>query len=159
MEIFLPEHQDFLRQLVAEGIDFILVGGYAVIYHGYGRTTGDLDVWVRPERQNWNKVLMMLTKIGMDEATLSHFREAQLDQPQAIMFDDPPYKVDILTHISMISYEEAKKSAVNTILNSIPIAVLHLHHLVLSKFNTGRSKDHADIEELQRIEAQRQKKH
>ena len=157
MDIFLPEHQDFLRRLVAANIDFILVGGYAVIYHGYGRSTGDLDVWVLPEKENWEKVIQVLQAIGLPQEAIIYYRNANLSEPQVIMFDPPPIKVDILTKISLVDYKEAKERSLLRTLNGIPVHVLHLEHLVLSKINTGRTQDKADIDELQRIEKARNK--
>ena len=52
MNILIDKHKDFLYDLVLENVDFILVGGYAVIYYGYFRTTGDLDIWLNPTNEN-----------------------------------------------------------------------------------------------------------
>jgi hypothetical protein len=63
MYIFHPTHQQFAFALLDEGVDFLLIGGYAVIYHGYVRSTGDLDIWIRPTNENKEKFIKALTRL------------------------------------------------------------------------------------------------
>ena len=60
MKVFIEKHRHLLKLLASAGIDFIVIGGYAVIYHGYVRTTGDLDIWLQPDNQNKEKLLTVL---------------------------------------------------------------------------------------------------
>ena len=66
MNIFLDEHQRLVADMLADGIQFILIGGYAVNYHGYNRTTGDLDVWIKPDNDTKMKILSFLEKYDID---------------------------------------------------------------------------------------------
>lgn len=64
MNIFLQQHQTFLFGLIDSNVEFILVGGYAVIYHGYGRTTGDMDLWLKPDNNNKLRLIDTLRAYG-----------------------------------------------------------------------------------------------
>jgi len=65
MNILLDEHKVILIKLLQSKVDFILIGGYAVNYHGYGRTTGDMDVWLRPDNGNRDKLVPVLESLGV----------------------------------------------------------------------------------------------
>ena len=159
MNILIPEHRAFIKTLNDAGVDYILVGGYAVIIHGYARGTGDMDVWVRPDNENKSAVLFALEAAGMDDESLAHVQAFNFEEPTFFHFDEEPARVDILTRISRVSYPEAKEQAKWIEADGLKFPVLHLHHLVLSKMTTGRPQDAADIAELQRIEAARQRLH
>ena len=66
MNILLDEHKAIIIQLLNAHVDFILIGGYAVIYHGYGRTTGDMDIWLRPDNSNRDKLIPILENLGIE---------------------------------------------------------------------------------------------
>jgi len=66
MNIFLEKHFDLIKKLLEGNVLFILIGGYAVNFHGYNRTTGDLDLWVKPDNENKTKLIAVLTKMGFN---------------------------------------------------------------------------------------------
>ena len=152
-------HQDVLRRLLEHRVDFILIGGYAVIAHGYERTTGDMDLWVRPDNSNKLLLLDALKSMDFEEDGLAIIGEADFEQHYAFCLGEQPLRVDFLTRISGVEYEDAALQKIVVEIDWIRLQILHLNHFVLSKINTGRLKDQADIEELQRIAAQRQIKH
>jgi hypothetical protein len=151
MNLFIEKHQDLLKELLLYKVDFIVIGGYSVIFHGYARSTGDVDLWLRPDNVNKLKLLGVLKQMDFDEEDIQHI--AELDFTKYIVFSmwDEPEKVDFLTRISMIEFEDADKRKIIADIDDIKIPFLHLNDLVLSKFNTGRLKDKADVEELQKI--------
>ena len=65
MNILIDEHKALLIQLLKAKIDFILIGGHAVIYHGYGRTTGDMDIWLKPDNETREKLIPLLEAYGI----------------------------------------------------------------------------------------------
>lgn len=65
MNILIEEHKQFIIQLLESKVEFILIGGYAVIFHGYGRTTGDMDLWLKPENSNRDKLISVLNEMGI----------------------------------------------------------------------------------------------
>ena len=152
MNLFIEKHQDLLKELLLKKVDFIVIGGYSVIFHGYARSTGDVDLWLRPDNANKLKLLGVLKQMDFDEEDIQHI--AELDFKKHIVFSmwDEPEKVDFLTRISMIEFEQADQRKITADIDGLKIPFLHLNDLVLSKFNTGRLKDKADVEELQRIQ-------
>jgi hypothetical protein len=103
MNIFLEEHQQLVADMLADGIQFILIGGYAVNFHGYNRATGDLDVWLKPDDDNKTKILTLLREYGIEQESLEQI--GQLDFTQALVFSigDEPYKTDFLTKVSGVT--------------------------------------------------------
>ena len=152
VNVLYSEHQEVLLQLIRKGVDFILIGGYAVIAHGYERTTGDMDLWIRPDNSNKLLLVEALSELGFEKPDLDVIASSDFTQPFVFSIGEEPLKIDFLTKISGVQYEEANAQKVIVEIDGIQLPVLHLNHLVLSKFVTGRLKDKADIDELQRIE-------
>jgi predicted nucleotidyltransferase len=152
MNLFIEKHQELLKNLLINGVEFIIIGGYSVIFYGYPRSTGDVDIWLKPDNVNKEKLMNVLRAMDFFEADLQYI--ANLDFTKHVVFSmwDEPEKVDLLTRISMVEFEDADKRKVIADIDSIQVPFIHLDDLVLSKFNTGRLKDKADIEELQKIQ-------
>ena len=74
MNILLDEHKTILIQLLHAKVEFILIGGYAVIYHGYGRTTGDMDIWLKPDNENRDKLITVMEMQGILKEDIDHIR-------------------------------------------------------------------------------------
>ncbi len=151
MNILLDEHKVILIKLLQSKVDFILIGGYAVIYHGYGRTTGDMDVWLRPDNGNRDKLVPVLESLGVLSEDIVQIKSVDFTQALAFHIDEPPRRVDFLTKIVGLTYEEADKKKVFLPLGNFQVAVLHLDDLIVNKLISGRAKDKADVEELQKI--------
>lgn len=151
MNLFLESHQEVISFLLQHKVEFIIVGGYAVIYHGYHRTTGDVDVWIKPDNINKAKLITALESYGIESTSLSRLASEDFEKPLAFNLGKEPDKIEFLTHISGVSYTEADQKKVFAEIGQIRIPFLHLHHLILSKLSTGRLKDQADVEELQKV--------
>ena len=152
MNIFIEEHQQMLVALVKHHVQFMLIGGYAVIYHGYARTTGDMDIWLALGNNNKEKLEKALREFGIDEESLSIFKNIDFTKPQnAFYFGKEPRRIDFLTMVSNVTFEDAYKEAVYFALENMQIPVIQYNQLILSKLTSERAKDKADIEELQRI--------
>jgi len=151
MNIFFEEHRKLLVDMLEEGVQFMMVGGYAVNYHGYNRTTGDMDIWLKPDNGNKTKVIRALKKNDIDESGLQEINN--LDFTHALVFSawDSPYKVDFLTKVSGVSYEDADKEKIIAEIEGIQMPIINLNHLVLTKIATGRLQDSSDIEKLQQV--------
>jgi len=152
MNIFIEKHQEFIKLLTSAKVDFILIGGYAVIYYGYKRTTGDMDVWLKPDNANKNKLIPVLRELGFNNKGISHIEALDFTKHTAFHFWKEPERIDCLTHISGVSFEEADMQKVITDVEGISVPFIHYNHLILSKITTDRLKDKADIEELQKIQ-------
>lgn len=152
MNLFIDKHQDLINNLLLHDVDFIVIGGYSVIFHGYARTTGDVDIWLRPNNENKVKLLKVFKAMDFFEADYQPI--ANYDFNEYIVFSmwDEPEKVDFITRINLVEFDVANERKIIAEIDDLKIPFLHLDDLVLSKFNTGRLKDKADIEELQQIQ-------
>jgi predicted nucleotidyltransferase len=158
MNLFMDRHQELLKELLDAKVDFIVIGGYSVIFHGYMRTTGDVDIWIKPGNENKMKVLSVLHNLDIDGDTLDTISELDFSKHLAFNFWNIPERVDFLTHVNLVTYDEADNAKIIADIDGLKIPFLHLNHLVLSKMTTGRPKDAADIDELQKIAAAAKKR-
>lgn len=139
------------------GVQFMLIGGYAVNYHGYNRTTGDMDVWLKPDNANKLNLITALKQNGIEEKSLKELEEIDFNEVVVFSIWDNPYKTDFLTKISGVSYEQADAEKILADIEGVTIPFINLNHLVLSKFGTGRLQDKTDIEKLQIIASKNKK--
>lgn len=158
MNILIEEHQKLLLSLLNNKVNFILIGGYAVIYYGYERVTGDMDVWLQPDNENLPKLLAALKDFDIEESSIEQVRKIDLTTPQMFFVGDKPRRIDFLNIVSGISFDEAILQVNYFPLQDKQVPVIQFHHLILTKITTGRAKDKADIEELQRINKYRKGK-
>lgn len=152
MNIFVEEFQEMLLALVNNKVRFMLIGGHAVIYHGYARTTGDMDIWLALGNDNKEKLAKALMEFGIDDESLSIFHSMDFTKPLNVFyFGKDPRRIDFVTLINNVSFEEAYAKAASFTLENISVPVIQYNQLILSKINSDRLKDKADVEELQRI--------
>lgn len=151
MNILLEEYKKFLLLLLKHKVEFILVGGYAVIYHGYARTTGDMDIWLKPNNTNRNKLINALNEYGIIKEDTEILKNIDFNTTQVFHIGKEPTKIDFLTKIQGVSYAEADKEKIYFPLENKKIPIIQYHHLIISKNLSGRTKDKADVEELQKI--------
>jgi hypothetical protein len=137
------DYNDMLSALSAEGAEFLIVGGYAVGAHGYPRATGDIDIWVRPTAENAGRVMRALKRFG---AALLDLTEADLAAADTIFqIGLPPSRIDVLTSISGVTFEQAWASRVIVAVEGLGVPVIGREHLVRNKVSSGRPKDLADL--------------
>jgi len=143
-------NRDFSELLLAfnaNDVEYLVVGAHALAVYGHVRATKDIDVWVRSEKKNASKVLRALSAFGAPHAELS---ENDLTTPGTIFqIGLPPLRVDILTEIDGVNFDDAWPERVDTTFGSISIHVISRHHLIANKRATGRLQDLADIERLE----------
>jgi len=157
MNLFIELHQDLIKMLLDAHVDFIVIGGYSVIFHGYKRSTGDIDIWLKPDNANKEKLLPVLRQMGFDENEINEVAMFDFTQHMVFSIGEKPEKIDFITRISLVKYEDADKKKIIAEADGLLIPFLHLDDLILSKINTGRSKDKADIDMLQLIEKAKRK--
>ena len=135
---------DMLHCLVDAQVDFIIVGAHALAAHGLPRATGDIDLFVRPDASNAARVLKALRAFGapIDSHGIT---QADFERPGAVyQIGLPPRRIDLLTEISGVTYNEAWQSRLQTVLAGRSVAVLGRECLLRNKRATGRDKDVAD---------------
>ena len=152
MNIFLDEHLEVLEYLIKHKVKFLLIGGYAVIMHGYRRATGDMDLWLEPNNDNKTLFINALRDLDFEDKTLEYIQNLDFTFAQVLMFGEEPQRIDFLTQINQVTFEEAYNNRLTENFENLVLPIINLRELILSKINTGRAKDIADIEELQRIE-------
>jgi hypothetical protein len=142
------DFRDLLAEFNAHRVEYLVVGAHALAAHGHVRATKDLDVWVRPSPQNAKRAIQALTKFG---APLQDLTEKDLSNPGVIFqIGVPPVRVDILTLIDGVSFDEAWPDRLLTKFADQPVGVLSKRHLIQNKRASGRAQDLADIETLEK---------
>jgi predicted nucleotidyltransferase len=158
MNILFEPHKEILRKLIQFNVEFILIGGYAVNFHGYNRATADMDIWLSPDNQNKLKFLNFLKAEGFEQESLDHITNTDFTKHAAFHIGEKPLQVDFLTIISGLDFSEAESKKQWLAFGDTNVPVLHLDHLILSKISSGRTKDKLDVEELQKIMRLKKKK-
>lgn len=145
--IHLPlDFKEFLKLLNAHQVEYLLIGGYAVGYYGYPRATADMDIWIAIDPQNARKVVAVLKEFGFDIPDLS--MEVFMKPNQIIRMGIPPVRIEILTTISGVSFEECYPERVVDGLDGVEVNLISLRDLKINKKAFGRHKDLDDLENL-----------
>lgn len=146
-EHVLPgDFREFLKLLNDAGVEYLLVGGYAVGYHGYPRTTADMDVWVSVSPQNASKLVRVFRRFGMRDAGLTS--DLFLERGKIIRMGVPPMRIEVLTDIDGVDFAECYAARDVVWLDGQRINVISLRHLRRNKRAAGRHKDLDDLEHL-----------
>ena len=141
------DFRDLLAEFNAHGVEFIVVGAHALAAHGHVRATKDLDVWVRPSAENALRTMKALVAFG---APLVDLTAKDLTEPGLIFqIGVAPVRIDVVTSITGVDFEEAWKKRFQTRFADQAVAVLSREHLIQNKRSTGRTQDLADIERLE----------
>lgn len=145
--IHLPrDFKEFLRLLNAHKVEYLLIGGYAVNYHGYPRATADMDIWIAIHPTNADRVVAALKEFGFDLPDLSP--ELFLSQWQIVRLGVPPVRIEISTTISGVDFGECYAERLEDTIDGVPVNLISLQHLKRNKKASGRHQDLADLEHL-----------
>ena len=146
MAISLPsDFQEFLKLLNAQKVKYLVIGGYAVGYHGYPRATKDLDVFVALAPENATKLVTVLQEFGFDSPDLS---PDLFLQDRIVRMGNPPLRIEVTTSISGVSFDECYKNRVVATVDGVRVNLISLHKLKKNKKASGRHKDLDDLEHL-----------
>ena len=143
-----PYFRDLFAALNAAHADFLIVGGYALAVHGAPRFTKDLDVWIRANPDNAQKVWNALDEFG---APFLDLTIQDLSVP-GIVFQMglPPNRIDIITVIDGVEFDEAWEDRVSSAYGDQPVMVIGLEDLIRNKEATGRPQDNLDAQTLRK---------
>ena len=142
-------YRDMLSALYEEGVRFLLVGAYAMAAHGYVRATADLDIWIEPTPKNAQAAMRALDRFG---APLQDLTAADLERHDTVFqIGVAPLRIDLLTSVTGLDFEEAHNNTVETNLGGIPVRMLSLDDLIRNKRALGRTRDKADAEALEAL--------
>lgn len=141
-----PDFKELLLTFNAHDVEYLIVGAHALAAYGHVRATKDLDVWVRPNRLNAEKVLAALTAFG---APLGDLNLEDLSRGGTIFqIGMPPLRIDLITAIDGVDFEEAWPDRFSAGFGGVPVSVISRHHLIVNKTASARLQDLADLERL-----------
>jgi len=140
------DFREFFMLLNAHEVKFMIVGGYALAYHGAPRFTGDIDVFIQSDHENAKRMMNALTDFGFSSPDLSvdDFQDPDI----IIQLGYPPVRIDIITSLSGVGWEEADDSKEAGMYGDVPVSYIGKKQYIMNKRVSGRMKDLADIEAL-----------
>ncbi len=145
--MFNQDFKEFFESLNDNHVRYLVVGGYAVAFHGHPRFTKDIDIWVDRSIENSHALILAIEQFGMGSLGLKE--EDFLNPDQVVQIGYPPDRIDILVSITGVEFSECYPNRMETLLNGVKINFIDLEHLKQNKKTTGRLQDLADLENLE----------
>jgi hypothetical protein len=145
METLPKDFKEFVVLLNKNNVRYIVIGGYAVVYHGYVRSTNDIDIWIDLGNDNIKNVLKTLDDFGFSSLNI---KEIDFSPNQIIQLGYPPNRIDLITTPAGIDFETCYQTKEQLIIDNITINIIDLKNLIKTKKASNRTRDLADIEEL-----------
>lgn len=146
-DLFNPDFVDFLEACSKNEVEYLLVGGYAVILHGYIRSTADMDIWVNKTKGNYKKLAKAFNEFGAPIFSEEDFLGNKYD---VWGIGIEPTKIEIMGEVKGIKFEECLSECKKLEIKNFEVPYIHLKHLLMAKEAAGRFKDKADIEQLKK---------
>lgn len=140
------EFREFLRSLSEHHVEYLLVGGYAVVYHGYRRATGDMDIWMARNKANAENIVAALVAFGFADTAVTP--ELFVEPDSITRMGNEPLRTAIMTTVSGLDFTDAYAHRVVEVIDGVPVSVISAEHLKINKRASGRLKDLADLESL-----------
>lgn len=138
--------REFLESLNSKKVEYVIVGGYAQAFHGRPRFTGDIDVLVRPSRENGVRLKAALAQFGFGQLGLSE--EDFLSEGQVVQLGVAPNRIDILTSITGCDFDEVWRTRIDAELAGVPVNIIAREAYIKNKRASGRAQDLADLDAL-----------
>jgi predicted nucleotidyltransferase len=140
------DFKEFAELLDAKGVDYLLVGGYALAAHGHPRYTGDIDFWVRPAEPNLLRLLEALADFGFGSLGLT---AADFAADTVVQLGQPPRRIDLLTGIDGVNFEACFSRREQVVVDGVRLDIIGLEDFKANKRASGRPKDLADLQSLE----------
>jgi Nucleotidyl transferase of unknown function (DUF2204) len=140
------DFKEFIQLLNANQVEYLVVGGYAVAIHGFPRTTGDIDFWIKPNQENAERIMKSLISFGFGSLDISI--DDFIKKNSVVQLGFPPNRIDIMTNVSGITFDECWKNKKEVEFEGEKINFISLHYLRINKKSTGRDKDNLDLKNL-----------
>jgi hypothetical protein len=141
-----PDFEEFLRLLEEHQVEYMIVGGYAVAFHGHVRFTKDIDIFYASTPTNIVRLRRALVAFGFGEEALAQVAFAR--QGDVVAIGVIPVRIDLLNDIDGIAFDEAQANAVRGRYGQVDATFIGKQDLIRNKSSTTRAKDKADVEEL-----------
>ena len=146
----LPKHlREFIELLNSHDVRYLIVGGYAVAYHGFPRTTGDIDLFIEASLENAARLQEVLVQFGFGSLglTLGDF----LERGTIIQLGYPPHRIDLVTSISGVTFADAWARRVSASIDDLPMSLIDRESLLANRAAAGRPKGLLDIDSLSQL--------
>ena len=140
------DFKELLELFNGHKIEYMIVGAYALAYHGAPRFTGDIDILIKPSTENAQRILCALAELGFGALNLTI--EDFQNPDSVVQLGVPPVRIDIMTSITGVPWEKADKGKVKGLYGDIPVHFLGRKEYIANKRAMGRKKDLADLESL-----------
>ena len=142
------DYREMLSVLLENSVNFLVVGAYAMGAHGFVRATGDIDIFVKPDKNNAQRVYAALEKFG---APMENVSSGDFEHPGTIFqIGVAPRRIDIITEIDGLTYEQAAQDKAQFDIEGLSVPVISKKNLIINKRASGREKDRLDAEALSR---------
>lgn len=141
-----PDFKEFLKLLNKYKVEYLLVGGYAVGYHGYPRATADMDIWIAVNQTNARTMVKVLNEFGFDAPELTS--DLFMEENKVIRMGVPPVRLEIITSISGVDFETCYQHKNYGKIDGVEVNIINLEDLKKNKKASGRYKDLNDLENL-----------
>ena len=142
-----PDFKEFIQLLNAHNVRYLVVGGYAVAFHGYPRNTKDIDIWLWLDAANADRLVQALNDFGFGSIGLN--AADFLEPDQIIQLGDPPARIDLLTTVPGVDFEDCYRSRLEVETGGITVNLIDLENLKRNKRASGRPQDLADLANLE----------
>jgi hypothetical protein len=140
------DFKEFIELLNSTRVEYVIVGGYALAFHGAPRYTGDIDILVRSSAANAARLEQALIAFGFASLGIS---AKDFDSPgQIVQLGFPPHRIDLLTSLSGVSFDEIWNRRVPSQIDGVPVDFIDRESFIKNKLASGRTKDKADVEAL-----------
>jgi hypothetical protein len=140
--------KEFIQLLNANGVKYLVVGGFAVAYHGYPRYTKDLDFWIWAEPDNAHRMLRVIRDFGL--GTLGLTEDDFLNLENVVQIGYEPNRIDLIMQLDGMEFKECYDKRQEVPFENISINFIDLDNLIKSKRLSGRKKDLVDAAELKK---------
>jgi predicted nucleotidyltransferase len=141
-----PDFSEFLKLLNIHQVEYLLVGGFAVGFHGYPRATSDIDIWVGRSPENSKRVAAAIREFGFDTPNLTP--ELFQQERKIVRMGNPPVRIEVMNSIDGVEFEQCRRNLVEVEFDGIPVPVINLADLKANKKVSGRPKDMDDLQHL-----------
>jgi hypothetical protein len=140
------DFREFVELLGSTGVEYLIVGGYALAAHGHPRYTGDLDVWIRPTAPNCDRVIAALNRFGF--ASLGLKRDDFLKPDAVVQLGYAPSRIDLLTSLSGVEFDACYAKRMEVTIDGLRLPFIGLDDFRANKRAVGRPQDLADLDNL-----------
>ncbi len=140
------DFKEFIELLRSNAVEFLVVGAHALAVHGRPRYTGDLDIWVRPQPDNFARLIRALDAFGF--AALGVSAEDFMAPQAMVQLGYPPVRIDLLTSLDGVTFDDCFAHRLDVTTGGTLLPVISIDDLICNKLATGRAKDRVDVESL-----------